>query len=99
VVERLRELGHDVLTTQDSGRANEAVPDDAVLAFAIEGRRAVLTLNRKHFIRLHREQPGHTGIIVCTFNPDFFSQAERIHQALSEIPSLDGRLIRINRGM
>jgi len=34
VVEELRRLGHDVLTTYESGRAGIAVPDDEVLAFS-----------------------------------------------------------------
>ena len=39
VVLELRRLGHDVLTTLDAGKANSAVPDPEVLAFAVaEGR-------------------------------------------------------------
>ena len=49
----LRRLGHDVLTIQETGRADQAEPDEAVLAFAAEGRRILITLNRRHFIRLH----------------------------------------------
>ncbi|OAD19383.1 hypothetical protein THIOM_004984 [Candidatus Thiomargarita nelsonii] len=45
--------------------------------------RAVLTINRKHFIRLHRLQPEHAGIIVCTFDPNFVGQARRIHEAIN----------------
>lgn len=96
VVEALRAFGHDVLTTQDAGKAGQAIPDEQVLAFAV-AQRAVLTINRKHFIRLHREQPAHTGIIVCTLDPDFNGQAERIHNAVAGLESLNGRLIRINR--
>jgi len=33
-VEELRRLGHDVLTSYESGRAGQAVPDEDVLAFA-----------------------------------------------------------------
>lgn len=64
VVEELRQLGHDVLTTEDSGRARQAVPDEAVLTFASSQGRAVLTMNRKHFIHLHSSRPDHSGIIV-----------------------------------
>lgn len=32
VVEELRKLGHDVLTIQETGKANQKYPDDAVLA-------------------------------------------------------------------
>ena len=44
VVEELRRLGNDVLTSYEAGRANQKVPDDQVLAFATEQQRAVLTL-------------------------------------------------------
>jgi len=48
VVEELRRLGHDVLTVQEIGKGNQAVPDEEVLAYAVSEKRAVLTLNRKH---------------------------------------------------
>ena len=81
VVARLRALGHDVLTIQETGKADQALPDNQVLEFATADHRAALTLNRRHFIRLHRDQPRHAGIIVFTLDPDFVGQAERIHQA------------------
>ena len=34
VVKILRNLGHDVLTVQEAGKANQKIPDDEVLAFA-----------------------------------------------------------------
>lgn len=71
VVEELRRLGHDVLTTYESGRAGIAIPDDEVLAFSIAERRVLLTINRKHFIRLHHQQPNHMGMVVCTFDLNF----------------------------
>jgi hypothetical protein len=45
-VEALRGLGHDVLTALDAGQANQRIPDEAVLQFATQAGRAVLTLNR-----------------------------------------------------
>lgn len=40
VVEELRQLGHDVLTIYEDGKANQRYPDEAVLATAVElGRR------------------------------------------------------------
>ena len=65
VVELLRSLGHDVLTVQEAGNANQKIPDEEVLAFAVSVDRAILTLNRRHFIRLHTLQPDYAGIIVC----------------------------------
>ncbi|HSM82252.1 MAG TPA: DUF5615 family PIN-like protein, partial [Nodosilinea sp.] len=48
VTERLRELGHDVVTVQDAGQSGQA--DPAVLAFAVAHQRAVLTQNRRDFV-------------------------------------------------
>lgn len=97
VVEELRRLGHDVLTIQDTGRAMRAVPDEEVLAFAIREQRAVITLNRKHFVRIHRSRSGHAGIIVCTFDRDFAAQARRVDVAIADESGLSGKLIRVNR--
>ena len=58
-------MGHDVLTVQAAGNANLSISDEAVLAFAIRDNRAVLTLNRQDFIRLHRANPEYAGIVVC----------------------------------
>jgi hypothetical protein len=97
VVLELRRLGHDVLTIQETGKADQRVTDEQVLAFATAENRAVLTINRKHFIRLHRERPRHSGVIVCTFDPDFVGQAGRIHHAVTAAPDLAAQLLRVNR--
>jgi len=93
----LRRLGHDVLTTVESGNAGLALSDESVLSFAVSEKRAVLTLNRRHFIRLHSERPDHGGIVVCSFDSNFSALAERIHLELNKYPLLDGKLVRINR--
>ncbi|MHB2015674.1 MAG: DUF5615 family PIN-like protein [Candidatus Xenobia bacterium] len=97
VVVALRALGHDVLTTLDAGQAGQAIPDEAVLDFAAREGRAILTLNRRHFIRLHQLRPGHARMIVCTYDPDATGQAGRIDQATRQSSDLPGRLLRINR--
>ncbi len=97
VVEELRRAGHDVLTIQETGKANQKYPDDAVLASASADNRIVLTINRKHFIRLHQMSSEHKGIIVCTYDPDFAGQANRIDKALAAYGSLVGQLLRVNR--
>ena len=97
VVLALRRLGHDVLTTHEAGKSEQSVPDDEVLRFASGENRAVLTLNRKHFIRLHRTMPRYQGIIVCTYDPDFAGQAARIDAAIQKQPILDDKLLRVNR--
>jgi hypothetical protein len=97
VVLELRKLGHDVLTIQDAGYANQEYADDAVLASASADRRVVLTISRKHFLKLHKRSQRHHGIIICTADLDFVGQAVRIHQAIQEIVSWQGQLIRVNR--
>ena len=75
VIEALRQLGHNVLTIFEDDKANRQYPDERVLADATMYRRAVLTINRKHFRRLHQLSPLHSGIILCTYNPNFADQA------------------------
>lgn len=97
VVEELRRLGHDVVTIHEMGQAGQAILDEDVLAFACAEGRALLTLNRKHFIRLHRQQNEHAGIIACTFDPDFAGLAHRIHEAIEGQAHLSRQLIHISR--
>ena len=97
VVDELRRLGHDILTIQETGKANRKIPDDLVLAFASADKRAILTINRKHFMREHKKTPSHAGIIICTADLDFVGQADRIHRAIEAYDSLVGQLIRVNR--
>ena len=97
VVEELRRLSFDVLTMYEDGKANQALPDQEVLAIATEGRRVLLTANRRHFIKLHRRYPSHAGIIVCSFDPNFVAQAQRIADALEKESDLMNQLVRINR--
>ncbi len=97
VIEELRRLGHDVLTAYEDGRANHAQPDEKVLMRAIELKRAVLTLNRRDFKRLHAVHPQHSGIVSCTYDPEFVSQAARVHQELQGTTDIAGRLVRVNR--
>ncbi|MBI5365771.1 MAG: DUF5615 family PIN-like protein [Planctomycetes bacterium] len=96
-VDEPRRLGHDLLTMPEDGRAGKSVPDDEVLRRARDQGRAVLTLNRKHFIRLHAHRPDHAGSVVCSFDPDFPALARRVDRSLSEVAPLTGRLLRVNR--
>ena len=56
VVTELRRLGHDVMTSLDAGKANSAMPDAEVPAFAVAEGRILLTQNRRHFPRLHQDR-------------------------------------------
>src|SRR5262249_36337037 len=97
VVEELRRLGHDVLTAQEAGQAQQKVSDAAVLAFAVRQGRAVVTYNRRHFILLHIRAPVHGGIIVCSPDADSAALALRIDQAIASCPDMSNQLLRVNR--
>src|SRR5438105_631510 len=95
VVEKLRRLGHDILTAQEDGRT--ATPDPDILARAHQLGRAVLTYNRKDFERLHRQGADHSGIVSA-------KQDHRNHAPLAARidAALDGMTpgrwtIRVNR--
>jgi hypothetical protein len=97
VVEALRRLGHDVLTCQEAGRADQGIPDDLVLQDARARARILLTQNRRHFIQLDRAGQDHRGIVVCTYDPDTEALTRRIdHAAATQTPG-DRWLLRVNR--
>lgn len=97
VVEHLIHLGHDVLTVQAAGNANLKIPDDLVLEFATRDDRAILTLNRKDFKRLHKLQSSHAGIIICTDDDNRSALAARIDAAIVVEMLLSGKLISVVR--
>ena len=84
-------------TAIEAGNAGQRIPDEQVLAFAISNNRAVLTFNRRDFIRLHNLQPIHAGIIVCKEDQDLNALATRINQAIWAVETLSGKLVRVNR--
>lgn len=93
----LRALGHDVLTTQESGLAGVGTPDSVILATASALGRAVVTMNRRNYIALHASVMGHAGIVVCRRGMVAPALADRVHAEVSALPSLAGRLVRVNR--
>ena len=97
MIQQLRQLGHDILTAYEAGQAGQGIQDASVLAFATVAGRAVLTFNRRHFIRLHAEVLSHAGIIVCTRDDDVVALANRIHQQFQGTLILLNQLLRINR--
>src|SRR5689334_22587676 len=97
VIEELRRLGLDVLTVLEDRRANQSITDPVILARATELGRAILTLNRLDFKRLHFQMPEHSGIIICTEDPDRAGQAQRIAEAITEAGDLGMKLIRVYR--
>ncbi len=97
VVVALRDLGHDVLTALEDGRANQGIPDPEVLLHATALGRAVLTWNRRHFHKLHEVQPDHAGIVTYSDDPDNSALAQRIHQRITALATLAGQLVKVTR--
>jgi len=64
VVLTLRGIGHDVLTSQEAGRANRRIPDNAVLDDAASMGRVLITRNRDDFQRLHEAGRFHCGLVL-----------------------------------
>jgi hypothetical protein len=94
-VERLRALGHDVVTVQEAG---EQGGDDAhVLVTATAAGRAVLTFDRRDFGRLHRQIPAHAGIVSCTWDADADALASRIQNIVAATVSLTGQHLRVTK--
>lgn len=93
----LGDRGYDVLTAVAAGRANQRIPDRAVLLHASSLARAVLTNDRRHFHRLHAQIPNHAGIITFTDDPDTDGLAQRIDDAIRAAGSLAGKLVKITR--
>jgi Domain of unknown function (DUF5615) len=97
VIQRLRQLGHDILTAHEAGQAGQGIEDAVVLAFATASGRAVVTFNRRHFVKLHAAVSSHAGIVVCTRDDDVAALANRIHHQLQSGPILLNQLLRVNR--
>src|SRR5262245_52008239 len=93
-VDELRRLGHDVITAQEDGRV--ATPDPDILARAHSLGRPVLTCNRWHYERLHRQGLDHSGILSATRDTDYPALAARVHAKLAGLTP--GRwCVRVNR--
>jgi predicted nuclease of predicted toxin-antitoxin system len=94
-VELLRTFGHDVLTIQEAGKAG--ISDDMVLDFATLENRAVLTINRRDFFKLHQIKPEHAGIIACKDDLDWNRLATNINTVIFPESTLMGKVFRVNR--
>jgi len=97
VVVRLRQLGHDVITTLEAGRASQGIADPDHLAYATTLGRAILVRNRKDYVPLHRRSTHHAGIISITDDADVDGQARRIDAAIIGQSTLAGQHVRVNR--
>jgi Domain of unknown function (DUF5615) len=98
LVEILRELNYDVLTSYQAGQANQGIPDNEVLAYATINQRCVITFNRDDFVALYRSGVIHAGIIVCKDDRDYFGQSQVLHAYLeTQTCPVENRLIRVQR--
>jgi predicted nuclease of predicted toxin-antitoxin system len=98
LVEAIRSLGYDVLTSYEAQQANQGIPDDEVLRYATINNRCVLTFNRGDFLVLHRNQINHCGIIACREERDYSVQVQVLHEFLeSGNQDLKNRLLRLQK--
>lgn len=98
LVEVIRHLGYDVLTSYEAQQANQRIPDDEVLRYATSNSRCVLTFNRGDFLMLHRSQVDHCGIVACREEADYSAQVQVLHEYL-EVGNQDlkNRLLRLQK--
>ncbi|MEL6439810.1 MAG: DUF5615 family PIN-like protein [Cyanobacteria bacterium J06621_8] len=97
MVKILRILGYTVTTSYEAGQANQGIPDDEVLDYAVQNNLALITFNRDDFIELHNNGIQHLGIIVCKTDRDYQGQIDCLNNYLQTQNSLVNRLIRIKK--
>ena len=97
VVEILRGMGHDVLTSKDMDKVNQSIPDTDVLRLAASMRRCLLTQDQD-FFALHRANSDHAGIVHTTVDVNFKRLAANIVAEIEKRPDLTGRLLKVYRG-
>jgi hypothetical protein len=98
VVEALRRIGHNVITVADAGKAGQALTDKAILELAAADQRAVVTLNRRHFVQLHVADPQPRRYCRVLARSRLREPGgPRIDQMIATEEPLAGRLLRVNR--
>lgn len=99
VVLELRQLGYDVLTLKEEGKAGKRYPDHSVLEDAAALGRVLVTLDWTDFRHLHEGgQIPHQGIVLCKpDNKDPERLAANIHAALSDKVTMKGEIVKVYR--
>jgi hypothetical protein len=97
IVRALRLLGYEVRTAQQhqgTSRPDQPLTDEQILEAANDFRGAVLTLNDRHFVRLHFETHcTHKGIIICKHTSEYEKRAKEIDDIIKASTPLIGKLI------
>ncbi len=91
IIEELRRLDYDVLTSYEAQQANKSISDENVLKFAQERSKIIITLNRDDFVSLHQQGEAHSGIIICKDDRDYKGQAQVIDEFILPGRSLFAR--------
>ena len=69
-----------------------------MLEFVTQEQRILLTINRKDFFRLHRYgNLRHAGIVACTQDSNPIALAKNIHEAVRNLESCEGKIIKVIR--
>lgn len=96
MVNLLRAEGYNVLTSYETGQANQGISDDVVLQYATKMGRILITENRQDFIDLHRIVSNHAGIIIFKSDRDYAGKVKAIIDFLNEDNrTLENRLLRV----
>jgi predicted nuclease of predicted toxin-antitoxin system len=96
MVDLLRSRGYDVLTSYEAGQANQKIPDDEVLMYAINAGRTVITENRQDFINLHFTTADRAGIVICKADRDYAGKVQVLHDFfIQDTQPMNNRLLRV----
>jgi len=96
MVDLMRGMSYDVLTSYEAGQANRKIPDHVVLEYATRAGRIVITENRQDFLNLHSTTSNHAGIIICKADRDYTGKVQALHDFFAQdTHPMANRLLRV----
>ncbi|MDJ1172709.1 DUF5615 family PIN-like protein [Roseofilum capinflatum] len=96
MVDLMRGMSYDVLTSYEAGQANRKIPDNVVLEYATCAGRIVITENRQDFLNLHSTTSNHAGIIICKADRDYTGKVQALHDFFAQdTHPMANRLLRV----
>lgn len=96
MVDLMRGMSYDILTSYEAGQANQKIPDNVVLEYATSAGRIVITENRQDFINLHSTTSNHAGIVICKADRDYAGKVQVLHDFFTrDARSMANRLLRV----